>query len=98
MDHAIAHAADLLWVLVQHSSVTTSDLLLIIDALAKKITAPIAHVYLYDEEERLVRTVMGVLQRDLLTLTDLSAWLELLIHPSGRTSWNENFEGPEGGR
>lgn len=91
--HAIAHAADLLWVLAQEGDVTTSDLLRIMDALAKKITAPVTHVYLYDEEERLVRTVMGVLQRDLLTLPDLSTWLELLIHPRGRISWNEDFEG-----
>ena len=51
------------------------------DALAKKITAPVAQVYFYGEEERLVRTVLGVLQRELLTLSDLSTWLELLIHP-----------------
>jgi hypothetical protein len=68
------------------------------DALAKKITAPVAHVYLYGEEERLVCTVMGVLQRDLLTLSDLSTWLELLIHPKGRISWNESFDGPESGK
>ena len=96
--HAIAHAADLLWVLAQHRYVTTSDLSRIMNALAKKITAPVAHVYLYDEEERLIRTVMGMLQRDLLTLRDLSAWLELLIHPRERTSWNENFEGSESGK
>lgn len=96
--HAIAHAADLLWVLAQHRDVTPSDLSRIMDALAKKIIAPVAHVYLYGEEERLVRTVMGVLQRDMLTLPDLSTWLELLTHPRGRISWNESFEGPESGK
>lgn len=96
--HAIAHAADLLWVLAQHREVTTSDLSRIMDALAQKITAPFAHIYLYGEEERLVRTVMGVLQRDLLTLSFLETWLQVLIHPRDRISWNESFDGPEGGK
>lgn len=96
--HAIAHAADLLWVLVQHRDVAASDLSRIMDALAEKVTAPVAHVYLYGEEERLVRTVMGVLQRDLLTLPSLAIWLELLTHPRGRISWSESFEGSEGGK
>jgi hypothetical protein len=96
--HSIAHAADFLWVLAQHRFVSTTDLSQIMDALANKITAPVAHVYLYDEEERLVRTVMGILQRNLLTLPFLTAWLEHLTHPRGRVAWNESFEGPEGGK
>lgn len=91
--HAIAHAADLLWVLAQHCDVTAPDLSRIMDALAGKITTPVAHVYLYGEEERLVRTIMGVLQRDLLTLPSLATWLELLTHPKGRIAWSESFEG-----
>jgi hypothetical protein len=57
--HTIAHAADLFWILAQHRDVATSDLSRIMDALAEKITTPVAHVYLYDEDERLARTVMG---------------------------------------
>lgn len=96
--HAIAHAADLLWVLAQHREVAAPDLSRIMDALVEKIAAPVAHVYLYGEEERLVRTVMGVLQRDLLTLPALVAWLEHMTHPRGRIAWSESFEGPEGGK
>ncbi len=96
--HAVAHAADLLWVLAQHRHVVTHDLSHILDAVAGKVTAPIAHVYLYGEEERLVRTVMGVLQRDLLTLQSLLNWLERLTHPSGRVAWEESFDGSEGGK
>jgi hypothetical protein len=90
--HAIAHAADLLYVLTQHRDIAASYLSRIMDALAEKVTAPVAHVYLYDEDERLARTVMGVLQRDLLTLPFLAMWLEHLTHPRGRTTWNESFE------
>ncbi len=95
--HAIAHVADLLWMLAQHRGVAAPDLAHILQALAEKVTAPTAHVYLYDEEVRLVRTVMSVLQRDLLTLPSLAAWLELLIHPQGRTAWSESFDGSEQG-
>lgn len=96
--HAIAHAADFLWVLAQHRFVSVSDLERIMDALAEKIAAPVVHVYLYGEDERLVRTVMGALQRDLLALSFLATWLESLIHPSGRVAWSESFEGSEGGK
>lgn len=90
--HAVAHAADLFFVLAQHNNVTVSDLERIMNALAEKITAPVVHVYLYGEEERLVRTVVGVLQRDLLKLPFLTTWLEHLVHPSGRIAWSESFE------
>lgn len=90
--HAVAHAADFFFVLAQHSNVTVSDLERIMNALVEKITAPVAHVYLYGEEERLARTVMGVLQRDLLKLPFLNKWLEHLVHPSGRIAWSESFE------
>ncbi len=96
--HSIAHAADFLWVLTQHRFVSAPDLTRIMDALAGKITAPVAHVYLYGEEERLARTVMGALQRDLLTLPFLASWLEHMTHPEGRVAWSESFEGPEGGK
>ena len=95
--HAIAHAADLFWVLAQHSALESVDLERILKAMAEKIAAPVEHVYLYDEELRLVRAVMGVLQRDILSLDYLSAWLLGLTHPEGRTSWSGTFDGPDGG-
>jgi hypothetical protein len=93
--HAVAHAADFFFVLAQHSKITVSDLARIMNALGEKITAPVTHVYLYGEEERLVRTVMGVLQRDLLKLPFLTTWLQQLVHPTGRIAWSESFESGE---
>ncbi len=90
--HAIAHTADLLWVLAQQRFLIASDLERILNAIMQKITAPIAHIYLYDEDERLTRTVMGALQRNLLTLPFLATWLGQLTHPEGRIAWNESFE------
>lgn len=90
--HAIAHCADLLWNLARHPLVSVAGLTQIMNALAEKITAPVAHIYLYDEDERLARIVMGALQRDQLTLPFLTTWLEQLMHPSGRIAWNETWE------
>jgi hypothetical protein len=96
--HTMAHAADLFFVLAQHEALETADLSRILAAVAEKVAAPVAHVYLYDEETRLVRAVMAVLQRDLLGLHELAQWLEMLYRPQGRVSFDESFEGAEGGR
>jgi hypothetical protein len=95
--HAVAHAADLFFVLAQHGELGDSDLSRILAAVASKVTAPTGHVYLYDEETRLVRAVMAVLQRDRVELDELADWLEMLTRPKGRVSWNEGFEGAESG-
>jgi Protein of unknown function (DUF2785) len=95
--HAVAHAADLFFVLAQHDVIGAADLARILAAMATKVAAPVDHVYLYDEETRLVRAVMAVLQRDLLSQDDLGRWLAMLSRPEGRTAWNEGFAGAEGG-
>lgn len=90
--HTSAHAGDLLWALAQHRLVSAQDLERMMNAIAEKITAPIAFVYLYDEDERLTRAVMAALQRDLLTLPYLAEWLERFTNPKGRIGWDETFE------
>ena len=96
--HAIAHSADLFFVLAQHREIGSADLSNILAAVASKVAAPVEHVYLYDEETRLVRAVMAILQRDLLTLDELAHWLQMLYRPEGRIDWDEGFDGAEGGR
>jgi Protein of unknown function (DUF2785) len=49
-------------------------------------------VYLYDEDERLVRAVMALLQRDMLSITFFKQWLKLLTHPAGRIVFEEEVE------
>lgn len=89
--HAIAHTGDLLMVLARYRFVPASDLERIMSAIAEKIVAPVAHVYLYDEDGRLVRPVMSALQRDLLTLPFLTTWLEQLTRE--RVVWNDDKDG-----
>jgi len=93
--HAIAHSADYLFAFALHPLIEVYDLERIMDAVAAKISEPAAHVYLYGEEERLTRTVMGVLQRDILPLTFFVEWLQRLIHPQGRTALHADFESGE---
>ncbi|GHO92232.1 hypothetical protein KSF_022800 [Reticulibacter mediterranei] len=93
--HTIAHSADYLFAFALHPLIEAHDLERIMDAVAAKISEPVAHVYLYSEEERLTRTVIGVLQRDILPLAFFVEWLQQLIHPQGRTALNADFESGE---
>lgn len=90
--HTIAHAADFLWVLAQNRFVTVGDLERIMNVIATRVTEPVAFVYLYDEDERLVRTVMGILQRDLLKIAFLATWLQRLTQSPGRIALSADFE------
>ncbi|HEY7355343.1 MAG TPA: DUF2785 domain-containing protein [Ktedonobacterales bacterium] len=74
--HAVAHGADLLYVLAENNYLSASDLERIMQALATQIAPPVAHAYLYNEDQRITRAVLAALKRDLLTLPFLSAWLD----------------------
>jgi Protein of unknown function (DUF2785) len=90
--HAIAHVADYFFAFASHPSTEVSDLERIMNALADKISEPVAHVYVYDEDERLTRAVMAVLQRDILPHSFFIEWLQRLTHPQGRTALDADFE------
>lgn len=87
--HTVAHSADCFFSLAKQRFVSTPDMERIMNALAEKITAPVAHVYLYDEDERLTRPIMAALQRDMLSLPFLTTWLEQFTHSRGRDAWDE---------
>jgi len=90
--HAIAHAADLLWVLAQSRHTGARDLERILDAIAKRITMPVDHVYLYNEDQRLAYAAMAVLQRDLLDVPTLDMWLGRMARPG--SDWQQAFLSP----
>ena len=89
--HAVAHASDLLWVLANSRYAGAPDLERILDALASKVAPPVEHVYLFNEDTRMVRAVMGVLRRNFVSLPFLSAWLDRLARPEGRAISIEAF-------
>ena len=88
--HALAHSADLLWVLAQNRHMNATDLARILEAIADKVTAGADQVYLYGEDQRLAYAVMAALQRDLLDPQVLRSWLERLVHPAGR-DWKRAY-------
>jgi hypothetical protein len=79
--HAVAHTADLLWVLAQSRYLNTADLERILSAIADKVAAPTEYSYLALEDERLANAVWAALRRDTLRLAFLQAWLESLKRP-----------------
>jgi hypothetical protein len=89
--HAVAHTADLLWVLANSRYLGAPDLERILDAIASKVAPPVEQVYLFNEDARMARAVIGVLRRDLVSRSFLSAWLERLARPEGRAISIEAF-------
>jgi len=79
--HAVAHTADLLWVLAQSRYLHTADLERILSAIADKVAAPTEYSYLALEDERLANAVWAALRRDMLSLAFLQAWLKSLARP-----------------
>jgi hypothetical protein len=79
--HALAHTADLLWVLAQNRYLHTADLERILSAIADKLTAPTEYPSLALEDERLANVVWAALRRDMLSLAFLQAWLNSLVRP-----------------
>jgi hypothetical protein len=82
--HSSAHGADLLFVLADNDYLTAPDLERIMQALATKVAPAVAHVYLYNEDQRITRAVLAVLKRDLLTPSFLDAWLDSLTYFEGQ--------------
>ena len=89
--HAVAHASDLLWVLANSRYLGAADLERVLDAIASKVAPPVEHIYLFNEDARMARAVMGVLRRNLVSLSFLSGWLDRLARPEGRAISIEAF-------
>ncbi len=89
--HAVAHGSDLLAVLALHHVFQVADLQRIMEAIATKVAPPIPHIYLYNEDQRMVRAVLWTLQRNLLTMDFLNNWLDRIAHYEGNPIGIESF-------
>ena len=89
--HAVAHGSDLLGVLALHDVLQIADLQRILEAIATKVAPPTPHIYLYNEDQRMVRAVLWALQRNILTLDFLGHWLDQITHYEGKTIGVEAF-------
>jgi hypothetical protein len=89
--HAVAHTADVLWVLAGSRHIGASDLGRMLDIIAARAAPPGDHIYLYNEDQRLARAAATALRRDLLELPFLVGWVERIVRPGGRAIGVESF-------
>lgn len=89
--HALAHTADLLYVLAENRHVGRDELASLLVGIQEKLVRPADWVNVHGEDERLVRAAMAVLTRNLVDIADLRTWLANFAEPAGVT-WKSSFE------
>ena len=76
--HAVAHMSDALRDFARSRHLDTEQLERLLQAIAAKMTQPSDSVYRFDEDNRIVQTVLDVLLREQVPMSFLSQWLETL--------------------
>lgn len=84
--HAVAHAADILFVLAQSRHLATDDLARILDGIGSKLLAGGAF-YVCGEDERLARAADAAIRRGFVPREQLAAWLDRLTGPLTDVDW-----------
>ena len=90
--HGVAHDADLLMQLALNPALDEAALQRILAAVASQMPAPVEHVYIYGEPQRLARPVLFVAQRGVLDEAGWTAWLAARVAALGddpATAWRE---------
>jgi hypothetical protein len=85
--HALAHTADLLYVLAENRNLGRENLEQILQRIALKLIGPTDWIYIHGEEDRLARAVIAIYQRQ-LTSQD---WLAIFT-PEGGKNWKDSFK------
>ena len=83
--HALAHTADLMLELAKNRFTGKEDLEKILRSIAKKLVHSTNWIYIHGEDDRLANAVTAILQRDLLTMDEIGAWIESMTKPD--TPW-----------
>lgn len=94
--HAVAHDADLMMQLARNPALEKPQLDRLLAAIATQVAPTDGHAYIHGEPARLVRPVMFIAARGLLTDEERQAWLARVADPSPMKSWAEAFESAEG--
>jgi hypothetical protein len=88
--HAVAHTADLLWVLARSRYLSSHDLERLLDAIAERVLTS-AMPYLCDEDERLAQPVVAALRRSVIDPAFFADWVARLAEPPEQPSWGDAF-------
>jgi hypothetical protein len=81
--HALAHTADLLRALARSNHIDSLHLDRILNAISSKLMSVDDLIFVADEDERLVSTVIEILNRKILDLERLNRWLDILANKEG---------------
>jgi hypothetical protein len=84
--HSVAHTADLLFVLAESRYLGATELSRILDGIAAKLAAGGAF-YVCGEDDRLVRAVLAVIERNLLAPQAMRDWLGRIVQTAAVDDW-----------
>lgn len=90
--HALAHTADLLLALARSRHMDSVHLARILSDISSKLMAVDDLIFVADEDERLVSTVIEILNRDLLTLDTICQWLDVIANKERNGHRQKLFE------
>src|SRR5207249_4304011 len=90
--NAIGHTADLLMMLARSPHLGANELQRTLDAIADRLVAPSAVVFVHHEDERLAYAVLNVLRRNLIDRSWLVAWLDRFTAAPGQESWRAAYD------
>jgi len=82
--HALAHTADLLFVLAENEHTNSAQHLRILNGITEKLATASDWVYVHGEDDRLSRAVLTIFRRGLVAFVDVQEWL---------ASFTENWRG-----
>ena len=87
--HALAHTADLLYVLAEHPHVARAEHAAILDGIQAALVGETDWIYIHGEDDRLVRAALAVFARQTFDERDLRVWLESFS--AEPTDWRGSF-------
>lgn len=94
--HAVPHGFNVLIETAKSRELGRHDLESILDAVYERARGSLTQVYTGFEEELFSLTVVAVLRRSLLSVTDFENWVERLVRPpEGSTSWSKHLLTPQ---
>lgn len=71
----IANVADLLRYIAYNPQISPAELQYLLGTIAGKLQQPVEESFTHDEEERLAKVVIAIMQQDVLTTYDLTDWM-----------------------
>jgi hypothetical protein len=89
--HALAHTSDLLMVLSASRHLGAVELQRILQGIAARLVNSGHTIYINDEDERLIRVIVTIMERDLLSVDTLAAWSQSLVQLNGANRWKEAY-------